>query len=108
MFRRVKATLKWEVPTDQDTFGDDLSKKLKRISCYDENVNHGTDIEGNPQSVIDVRPEEKPDGDKLFSFIKDKMEKIPALTGRVHIHDCKHNEGPPFEPCQIEESFEVE
>jgi len=107
MFRRVTAILNWEIPSKQETFKNDLSNLLENISCYDKNVSHGEDMEGNPQSRIDIRPEEKSDGDELFSFIKDKMKKIPVLTGRLYIHDCKHDEGTPFESCQIEKSFKV-
>ena len=64
-------------------------------------------MEGTPRSRIDVRPEEKKDADELFEYTKEKMKKIPALTGRITIHDCRHDEGPPFRPCEIKESFEI-
>jgi len=107
MFRRVMADLKWETPSERDTFKDDLATKLGGIPCYDENVRYGEDLEGNPQSIFDCRPENNTDANDLFAFIKDKMDSIPVLTGRVTWHDCKHDEGPPFEPCVIEEEYSV-
>lgn len=101
------ANLRWETPSKQDAFKNGLSNKLENMPCHDRNVSHSEDMEGNPRSRMDVRPEEKADADELFSFIKEKMKKIPVLTGRVNWHDCKHDEGPPFRPCEIEEKFEA-
>jgi len=107
MYRRVIANLRWETASKRDGFKSNLSTKLDGIPCYDRSVNHGEDMEGNPTSGVDVRPESDADADDLYSFIKDRMDKIPALTGRVTWHDCKHDEGPPFEPCVVEEKYEV-
>jgi len=99
--------LKWETPSERDAFRNDLSNKLGGIPCYDKNVTHGEGMEENPQSRIDVRPEHRKDADELFEFIKERMKKIPALTGRITWHDCNHDSGVPFRPCEIEGSFEV-
>lgn len=93
MFRRVMASLNWETTTDRDTFADNLSAELSGISTYDENVNHYEDNEGTPRSTVDVRPESTTDADDLYTFISDEMDSIPASKGRVHWHDCKHDEG---------------
>jgi len=107
MKRRVMASLRWETPSKRDTFKNDLSAKLGGISCYDKKVRHGKDMEGNPRSTVDCRPENAPDADNLFTFIKDKMDSIPVLTGRVTWHNCKHDEGSPFEPCVIQGEYSV-
>jgi len=107
MYRKVMAELKWDSPSKRDTFKTNLAKKLSNIPCHDENVVHGEDIEGNPHSSIDVRPESDADADDLYSHVKRAMDNIPGLTGRVTVHDCRHDEGPPFEECTINREYEV-
>jgi len=107
MYRRVIANLKFETPSEQNTFKNDLSTKLDGITCFDKDVNHREDIEGTPQSTVDCRSEGTADADDLYTFIKDEMDTIPALSGRVHWHNCRHDEGPPFEPCVIQEEYSV-
>jgi len=101
------ASLNWGTPSGRDEFKNGLSAKLDGIPCYDKDVSHGEDMEGNPQSAVDCRPEETADADDLYSWIKGKMNTIPALKGKVTIHDCKHDEGPPFESCRIQKEYSV-
>jgi len=107
MFRRVMANLKWETSTERDAFKNDLATKLSSVPTFDENVEHGEDEEGNPHSSIDVRPENPADADDLYNHVKGEMDKILGLTGRVTVDDCRHDEGPPFEPCKINREYEV-
>jgi len=107
LYRRVMCSLKFEAPSKRDTFAGDLDTKLSNIACYDRNVNHGEDEEGNPISTVDVRPEQSTDADDLYSFIKNTMEHNPHVSGYVHWHDCKHDEPPEnWEPCKPEGKYE--
>lgn len=101
------AQLRWETPSKRDTFKTDLDTKLTNIACYDRNVRHGEDMDGNPQSNVDVRPEQSADADDLYNSIKNKMDNIPVLTGVVHWHDCSHSDPPDqWKPCKIEGKYE--
>lgn len=107
MYRRVMADLKWETSGKRGTFKNELATKLSGVPTFDENVVHGEDMEGNPHSSVDVRPESDADADDLYEHVKRAMDKTPGLTGRVTIHDCRHDEGPPFEECTINREYEV-
>jgi len=107
MKRRVIANLKWQTKANRNAFKDDLATKLSSVPAFDEDVEHGEDMEGNPHSSIDVRPESDADADDLYNYVKGKMDNIPGVTGRVTVHDCRHDEGPPFQPCKPDKEYEA-
>lgn len=103
MYRRVIADLEWDAKADRDQFADELKTKLDQHQYYERHTTHGTASDGAAQSVVDVRPTTTAAADEIYQFIVDKMGKIPVLTGLVHWHDCTHDEGPPFDPCEPQE-----
>jgi len=107
MYRRVMANLKWQTKAKRNAFKNDLATKLSDVPAFDENVEHGEDEEGNPCSAVDVRPESDADADDLYKHIKRRMNNVSGVTGEVTIHNCRHDEGPPFEECTINREYEV-
>lgn len=106
MKRRIIADLEWDTPTERDKFKNNIDARLANTRCYDRGESHGEDEEGNPVSRVDVRPEKETDADDLYEHIKNKMMKTPGVRGRITIHDCQHDEGPPFEECRIDREYE--
>lgn len=100
MYPRVIAETTWEGSSDRNTFIDNLVSALDDRGPYHERTRHeGQDPDGRPTATVDVRPESATDADEIYQYIADQIDRIPALTGQVHVHECTHDEGPPFETC---------
>jgi len=108
MKRRVIAQLNWKTATERDTFKNRLEGEVLGMKCYDRRVDHRKDVDGNYNSSVDIRAEKTADADRLYSFIKGEMDRIPALSGIVYWHDCRHDE--PYEnwePGEPQEKYET-
>lgn len=64
----------------------------------------GTDEEGHPLHSLAIRFQNRADMDELFTLIKNKLDAIPVLKGKVSKHNCSHDEGT-VHPCQITEEY---
>lgn len=107
MYRRVIAKLRFDTPAKRDEFKNDIETKLSGVPAYDKKRTHSVDVDRIRHSVIDVRLENSSDAEDLYRYIKGKMDKIPVLSGRVTVHDCRHDEDSPFTSCQIDSKYEV-
>lgn len=91
--RRVIANIQWNNKTDRDSFKNNLKTELDKYSHHKRNTTNGESVNSTPNSSVDVIPEASSDADSVYSFIKDKIDNIPAITGTVHKHDCDYWDG---------------
>lgn len=73
----------------------DNSISMEKPIWGEFNLSESVDEEGKPLNNILIRFDREADARELFNLIKDKMEKIPVLTGRASIHQCGHAEDKP-------------
>ncbi len=59
--------------------------------------------DSKPQTTCEVRFDHRSDCDELFKLIKDRMEKLPVISGSVSKHQCYHDED--NRPCRIGEEY---
>lgn len=94
--------LSFDSASKRDTFRANAEDKLSAMPLFDSNLVDGEDDEGNPQTIVDVRPEAMEDADSFFEFLKEQADKIPWHHGSFTIHNCTHDEPTP-KPCRIEQ-----
>jgi len=58
--------------------------------------------EGKPGSNITIRFDKEADMNEVYNLIRDKMVKLPVLSGRISKHLCGHDSG---QPCTNWEEF---
>jgi len=106
MRRRIMGNFSFNSTSKRDTFRANTEDKLPAMPLFDCNLADGEDDEGNPQTIVDVRPEAMEDADSLFEFLKEQTDKIPWLHGDFTIHNCTHDEPNP-RPCHIEQEVKA-
>lgn len=106
MFRRVKANVHLPNENAQQSFQQALENQLSGVGTHEDKRSHSAASDG-PRSGVDVRTENAVDADELYQMIADKIDKIPAVSGEVAVHDCTHDEGPPYTPCSPDSEYQI-
>ena len=101
----VIAKLQLETPAKRDALTNELKTFIGRKLVWGETRTiSDEDKDGKPISIIEVRFNVQANMDDLYALIKDRMQKIPVLSGSVSKHPCPHDEDA-NKSCVITEEY---
>ena len=90
----VQANLTFDTPAKRNKLHDELLTKLANKPTWGEvGIGASTDEDNRPAQSLLARYNYRADMNAMYEFIKDKMAKIPVLSGSVSRHVCGHDEG---------------
>jgi len=100
----VIANLIVDTPTKNDKLAKDiLDRIVDKMTWGLTSVQKGRSEKNEPQTSVEVRFDYRSGMEELYSFIKERIEKIPVLSGSVSKHECHHDTD--NRPCSIEEEY---
>jgi len=112
----VQANLTFDTKAKRDKLHAELLTKLAYKPTWGEvfigaspstPLSVSTDEDNRPAQSLLVRYNYRADMNAMYEFIKDKMAKIPLLSGSVSRHVCGHDEGSPWN-CRDDPKAEYE
>ena len=93
MTQAIKDKLGWVVSSIDNSIS--IAKP-----CWGEViVSEGISEDGKPSNNVVIRYNEEADAKELFDMVKDKIVKIPVLSGRISLHLCGHDTVGSNQPC---------
>lgn len=99
----VLASLQASIPLLRNQTAQAIRGKLAGKHTWGElKVSEEFDEDGKPIVVVIARFDKKEDMNELYNLIKDRIERIPVLKGKVKKHICGHDEG---KPCESREEY---
>ena len=99
----VSAQIKFSSKTSRDNVSKTVKDKIaSKMLWGGKEIRDYLSDDGKAITNVELRFDKKEDRDELATYLKDRINKIPALSGTVKIHNCYHDENPP-KPCIEEE-----